>query len=282
MFKLYKEAFKTANDCIILAIPLVLFMWILSFYFAFSNAVVNEPAEIILAFITVLFMTAAFLSGWFYMVQNAIVVSRQVYVLDEDRAKATMNLFKVIPYGIGKYFLSFIGLILIFLFIVSLAGTLVYKFGIHYIGNVFTQDQITAALSSTEDMKLFIDSLTVEQLIKLNLWNFLIMGTTTLISFLIMFWIPEIIYSTINPFTALFKSLKKVFVKFPKSVALFIYLSILNIFVSFLSTFAILHPLLYLLVMVICFYFIIYVVVLVFSYYEKEFNGTDKNDEIKA
>ena len=107
MFKLYKEAFKTANDCIILAIPLVLFMWILSFYFAFSNAVVNEPAEIILAFITVLFMTAAFLSGWFYMVQNAIVVSRQVYVLDEDRAKATMNLFKVIPYGIGKYFLSF-------------------------------------------------------------------------------------------------------------------------------------------------------------------------------
>ncbi len=282
MFKLYKEAFKTANDCIILAIPLVLFMWILSFYFAFSNAVVNEPAEIILAFITVLFMTAAFLSGWFYMVQNAIVVSRQVYVLDEDRAKATMNLFKVIPYGIGKYFLSFIGLILIFLFIVSLAGTLVYKFGIHYIGNVFTQDQITAALSSTEDMKLFIDSLTVEQLIKLNLWNFLIMGTTTLISFLIMFWIPEIIYSTINPFTALFKSIKKVFVKFPKSVALFIYLSILNIFVSFLSTFAILHPLLYLLVMVICFYFIIYVVVLVFSYYEKEFNGTDKNDEIKA
>ena len=227
-------------------------------------------------------MTAAFLSGWFYMVQNAIVVSRQVYVLDEDRAKATMNLFKVIPYGIGKYFLSFIGLILIFLFIVSLAGTLVYKFGIHYIGNVFTQDQITAALSSTEDMKLFIDSLTVEQLIKLNLWNFLIMGTTTLISFLIMFWIPEIIYSTINPFTALFKSMKKVFVKFPKSVALFIYLSILNIFVSFLSTFAILHPLLYLLVMVICFYFIIYVVVLVFSYYEKEFNGTDKNDEIKA
>ena len=282
MFKLYKEAFKTANDCIILAIPLVLFMWILSFYFAFSNAVVNEPAEIILAFITVLFMTAAFLSGWFYMVQNAIVVSRQVYVLDEDRAKATMNLFKVIPYGIGKYFLSFIGLILIFLFIVSLAGTLVYKFGIHYIGNVFTQDQITAALSSTEDMKLFIDSLTVEQLIKLNLWNFLIMGTTTLISFLIMFWIPEIIYSTINSFTALFKSIKKVFVKFPKSVALFIYLSILNIFVSFLSTFAILHPLLYLLVMVICFYFIIYVVVLVFSYYEKEFNGTDKNDEIKA
>lgn len=282
MFKLYKDAFKTANDCIILAIPLVLFMWILSFYFAFSNAVVNVPAEMILAFVTVLFMSGAFLSGWFYMVQKAIEVSKQVYVMDEDRAKATMNLFKEIPYGIGKYFLSFIGLILIFLFLISLAGAFVYQFGINYIGNVFTQEQIATALASTEDMKIFIDSLTVEQLLKLNLWNLLIMGTTTVLSFLLMLWVPEIIYSTINPITALFKSIKKVFVKFPKSVALFIYLSILNVIVSFLSTFAILHPLLYLFVMVACFYFIIYFVVLVFCFYEREFSGADRDDDIKA
>lgn len=282
MFKLYKDAFKTANDCIILAIPLVLFMWILSFYFAFSNAVVNVPAEMVLAFVTVLFMSGAFLSGWFYMVQKAIEVSKQVYVMDEDRAKATMNLFKEIPYGIGKYFLSFIGLILIFLLLISLAGTFVYQVGINYIGNVFTQEQISTALASTADMKIFLDSLTVEQLLKLNLWNLLIMGTTTVISFLLMLWVPEIIYSTINPITALFKSIKKVFVKFPKSVALFIYLSILNIIVSFLSTFAILHPLLYLLVMVVCFYFIIYFVVLVFCFYEREFSGADRDDDIKA
>lgn len=130
MFKLFKEAFKTSNDCIILAFPLVLFMWILSFYFAFSNSVVNTPAEIILAFVTVLFMVCAFLSGWFYMVQQAIEVAGQVYVLDEDRAKATMNLFKVIPFGIGKYFLSFIGMIIIFLIVVSLTGAAVYYTGI--------------------------------------------------------------------------------------------------------------------------------------------------------
>lgn len=279
MFKLYKEAFKTANDCIILAIPLVLFMWVLSFYFAFSNAVVNVPAEIILAFVTVLFMTGAFLSGWFYMVQKAIVVSKQVYVMDEDRAKATLNIFKEIPYGIGKYFLSFIGLIIIFLLLISFAGTFVYKIGSHYIGNVFTQEQITTALTSAEDMKIFIDSLTVDQLIKLNLWNLLIMGTTTLLSFMLMLWVPEIIYSVRNPIVALFKSVKKVFIKFPKTLALFIYLSILNLVVSFLSTFAILNPILYLLVMVVCFYFILYFVVLIFTFYEQEFAGYGKNDD---
>lgn len=282
MLKLFKEAFKTANDCIILTIPLVLFMWMLSFYFAFSNAVVNVPAEIILAFITVLFMTGAFLSGWFFMVQKAIEVSKGVYVLDEDRAKATMNLFKVIPLGIGKYFLSFIGMILLFLFIVTLTGAAVYKLGIHFVGNVFTQEQLTGALTSTQDMKAFIDSLSLEQLIKLNLWNMLIMGATTILSFLFMLWVPEIIYSTVNPFTALFKSIKKVFCKFPKSIVLFIYLSFMNVIMSFLSTFALQHPLLYLLIMVIYFYFVIYVVVLVFSYYEREFCETDNKNENKA
>lgn len=282
MFKLFKEAFKTANDCIILAIPLVLFMWILSFYFAFSNTVVDAPAEIILAFFTVLFMVGAFLSGWFYMVKNAIQISKVVYVMDEDRAKATMNLFKDIPYGIGKYFLSFILMVLAFIVIASIAAYIVFTIGREFIGNVFTPEQITRALSSTQDMKIFIDSLDIEQLKKLCLWNLLIMGTTTLMSYLFMLWVPEIIYKTQNPLIALYKSIIKLFVKFPKTVLLFIYISILNIIMSFLSTFTLVHPLLYILIMVIYFYFIIYVVVLVFSFYEKEFCGTGGDEERKA
>ena len=56
----------------------------------------------------------------------------------------------------------------------------------------------------------------------------------------------------------------------------------MNILMSFLSTFAIQHPLLYLLVMVVYFYFVIYVVVLVFSYYKHEYCGAGENEEIKA
>ena len=280
MFKQFKEAFKIANDCIILAIPLVLFMWLLSFYFAFSNSVGNIPGQMILAFITVIFMSGAFLSGWFFMVQKAVDVSQRVYVLDADRAKDTINLFKSIPSGIGKYFLSFIGMLLIFFFIVSLSGALVYWVGTSFIGQVFTQEQLASALSSTEDMKIFLDTLSMEQLVQLNLWNLLIMGVTTILSFSCMLWIPEIIYCSANPLLALFRSIKKVFVGFKKSVFLFIYLSILNIVMSFLSSLAIQHALLYLLIMVIYFYFIIYVAVLVFSYYEREYCITDnKNDE---
>ncbi len=282
MFKLFKEAFKTANDCIILAIPLVLFMWILSFYFGFSNSVVNSPAEIILAFITVLFMTGAFLSGWFYMVKKAIEISHKVFVLDADRAKATMNLFKDIPYGIGQYFLAFVLMLLAFLLIVAIAAMVVYLIGDIYIGNVFTPEQLSSALSSTQDMKTFIESLDNEQLIKLNLWNLLIMGTTTVLSFILMLWIPEIIYKTVNPLLALFRSIKKVFVKFKTSLGVFIYISVLNLVMSFIGTFTLINPLLYILIMVIYFYFIIYVVILLFLYYEREFSGAECGEETKA
>lgn len=282
MFKLFKEAFKTANDCIILAIPLVLFMWILSFYFGFSNSVVNSPAEIILAFITVLFMTGAFLSGWFYMVKKAIEISRKVFVLDADRAKATMDLFKNIPYGIGQYFLAFVLMLLAFLLIVAIAAMVVYLIGDIYIGNVFTPEQLSSALSSTQDMKTFIESLDNEQLIKLNLWNLLIMGTTTVLSFILMLWIPEIIYKTVNPLLALFRSIKKVFVKFKTSLGVFIYISVLNLVMSFIGTFTLINPLLYILIMVIYFYFIIYVVILLFLYYEREFSGAECGEETKA
>ncbi len=282
MLKLFKEAFKTANDCIILAIPLVLFMWILSFYFGFSNSVVNSPAEIILAFITVLFMTGAFLSGWFYAVKKSIEISHKVFVLDADRAKATMDLFKDIPYGIGQYFLAFVLMSLAFLLIVAIAAMVVYLIGDMYIGNVFTQEQLSTALASTQDMKIFIDSLDNEQLIKLNLWNLLIMGTTTILSFLFMLWIPEIIYKTVNPLLALFRSIKKVFIKFKTSLVLFIYISVLNLIMSFIGTFTLVHPLLYILIMVIYFYFIIYVVILLFLYYEREFCGAEDGEETKA
>ena len=277
MIKLFKDAFKTANDCVILAIPFVLFMWLLFFYFAFSSTVVTNLPELILAFVTVLFMSGAFLSGWLYTISKGIEVSHGVYVLDKDRSQAIMNLFKLIPRGIGKYFLSFIGMLLIFMIGVYVLYLLVDWVGINLIGDIYTPEQITNALSSTEDMKAFVDSLSLEQLWKLNLWNILIMVATTLFSFCIMLWAPEIIYSTVNPLKALFRGAKKAFLTFKKSSILFIYLTILNIGTSYLSTFSLRHPMLYLLIMVILFYYIIYVVVLVFSYYVSEFCESDSD-----
>ena len=97
-----------------------------------------------------------------------------------------------------------------------------------------------------------------------------------------MLWIPEIIYKTVNPLLALFRAIKKVFVRFKTSLVVFIYISVLNLIMSFIGTFTLVHPLLYILIMVLYFYFIIYVVILQFLYYESEFCGAEDGEDKKA
>lgn len=272
MLKLFKETIKITNDNIILAPPLILFMWVLSLYIAFSRQTVNSLPLLLLSTVTVLFMTGAFFAGWFYMVKKAVKISKQVFVLDSDRAKATFNLLKIIPAGIGKYFLPVLGMIVLSVVIVAFVGSAVFQLGIHTIGNLdLDPNQVKNVLTSATDMKTFLDSLSFEQLIKLNNWNLLFLGTTSLLSFLFMLWIPEIIFQTRNPLFALFKSIKKIFVKPWKSVKLFIFISILNFILSFVNTFSIINPIMYFIMSVIYFYFLVYLVMLLFLYYDREF-----------
>ena len=246
MLSLFKSSIKVTNDNIVLATPLIVFMWVLSLYLGFSRGSISSFGLMLLSFTTVIMMTGAFFSGWFFMVKGAIDLSKQLFVLDEDKSKATFNLLKTFPSGIGHYFLSFLGLILISLLIIAISGYLSFYLGMTLIGNLdLDVNQLRNVLASTVDMKTFLDSLTFEQLIKLNNWNLLILGITSLLSFLLMLWIPEIIYKTKNPFMALFKSIVKIFQKFWKSVKLFLFMSLLNFVLSFISTFSILNPILY-------------------------------------
>ena len=273
MFKLFRDTVKIKNENIILATPLILFMWILSVYISFSKAAVTSFPLLVLSFVTVIFMTGAFFAGWFYMVKKAVKLSRRlVFVLDSDRAKATLKLLKTIPSGIGKYFLSFVGMIIFSIFIFSIVATLVFNIGMVLIGDIgLDPAQVKDVLAANIDMKVFLNSLTFEQLIKLNNWNLLLLAMTSLLSFLFMLWIPEIVFQTRNPFVALLRSIKKIFVKFGKSLKLFIFMTVLNFVLSFVNTFSILNPILYFIMMVIYFYFLVYLVVLIFFYYDSEF-----------
>ncbi|MBO8430973.1 hypothetical protein IAC76_06250 [Spirochaetes bacterium] len=277
MFKLFKNAFRLTNEGILLAIPLILFLWLMTIYLTFAGSVVDTLPEALSALVTLLCMVGAFFAGWFYIVKKTLKIAKTEYVMDEDRAKALLSLMKQIPAGIGKYFVTFLGMSLFALLIFALYGALVYKFGLHFIGSIdFTPAQIKGAMASPQDMKAFLDSLTPEQIYALGSWNLLFMAATSLLSFLLMLWIPEIIYQTQNPVIALFKSLKKLFVKFPKALLLFVYITFLNIVISFANTFAVLHPIIYMILMTIYFYFLVYVVVLIFYYYDTEFNDVEE------
>ncbi len=278
MRKLFKDAAKITNYNLILTIPLIIFIKILDLYSLYSKYTVDSVLKFVLASITVLFMFGVFCAGWFYMVEGAINLSKKVFVLDEDRAKATLNLFKTIPDGVGKFFLSFVGVYVIFFFIQVIATPLVYFLGANIIGSLddasmqsLQQTVMDPAVASNQGMASFIDKLTPEQIVFFGKWSLLFMVVTSIIMYLLMLWIPEIIYNTNNPLVALWRSVVKLFKDFFTSFRLYISLWLMGFALLFINTFAVINPVAYIIMSIALFYFSVYFVVLIFLYYDRTF-----------
>lgn len=288
MIKLLKKTFKATNDGIILATPLIFFMWILSLYITYSKSVVDTGVEVTLSVVTMLFMTSAFCSGWFYMVTKCVEFSKKEFILDSDKASESLQLIKTIPDGIGKYFLTFIGFSIIFVAIALSMVSLISFAGAPFVNSILDiLSGVGIDVSAPQNVSAILDKLPPNELMVLFKQLFLpalqLLLIVTLIpmifSFLMMLWVPEIMYTGRDPLSALFTSVQKVFAKFKKSVALFLYLTVIQVVISFLGSFSIINPVLYVLMMLIYFYFIVYVVVLLFTYYDKEFNNAEENHE---
>ena len=86
-------------------------------------------------------------------------------------------------------------------------------------------------------LKNFVANLNTEQLVKINLWNSLILTTTAVSYFLILLYIPALFLKNKNPFVAYLISLKDLFSKkIFKTLAIFLLILMLSFFLSLLST----------------------------------------------
>lgn len=276
MIKYFAKAFKITNDNIILATPLVLFLFLLSIYLGVSKSAPSNLSSAVLLLVTIIFMLSAFCAGWFYMVKKAVELDKRDFIIDEDKAKASFSLIKEFPVGIGEYFIPFLGAMLfygvLFLTISFIGGWL----GLHFIGKpAITLIQLKAAMESAVAMKALISTLSNDQLANLNAWNFLIMGLMALCSFVTMFWAVHIVSKTKNPFKAFFQSVGFTFKHFLSALIIFMYISLINFAVSLLNAVAMVNQIVYFISMLVYFYFVVYVVVLVFLYYDRE---NDKQD----
>lgn len=283
MRELFKEAIKITNYNIILAVPLIIFIKILDLYSLFSRANIDSAPKFLIASITVLFMFGVFCAGWFYMVEGAVKLSKKVFVLDTDRAKATMNLFKTFPEGVGKFFLSFVGVYIIFLFVQAIATPLVYILGVNIIGGLDPESMqylqeltINTELAGSQGMPAFIDNLSIEQIIFFGKWSLLFMSVTSIVMYLLMLWIPEIICCTPNPLIALWRSLVKLFKDFFTTVRMFLALWITGFIFLFISTFAVINPIAYILMSIVGYYFFVYLAILIFLYFDRKYVGGDE------
>ena len=277
MLKILREALKITNSNIILTIPLIIFVKVFDLYSAYSRYNLDSMPKLVIASVTVLLMFAVFCPSWLYMIKGAVENSKKIFVLDSGETKASINLFKTMPEGIGKFFLSFIGVYAIFAIIQIVLSPFVYVLGIKLIGSMDnvvltnTQEMALSAASENNSMAVLIDNLTPEQIVFFAKWSLLFMVLTSVVMFLLMLWIPEILYKSPNPLKALFKSWGKLFKHPFETLRLFLVLWFIGLVILFFNTFSLVHPFAYLFMNVISFYFALFLTTSVFLYYNKRF-----------
>ena len=273
MIKVFKNAFKISFDNIILATPLLLFLFLLNVYLIIAKNAVKAFPSAILFFLTLFLMFSAFLAGWFYMVKTSVINFKE----GKKSSDNSVSLMKEFPVGIAEYIKPYMGFSILYIIFSNFLVVSVYLIGKHFIGDVgITMHQFVSATEAPVAMQALIDSMTKMQLMKINCWYLLIMFSIQIFMLLTMFWPVEIMYSTKNPIIAFFKAISRIFTK-PQSILLFIGINILNFILVLFNYFSMFNPLTYLIMTLIFFYFIVYIFVLLFLYYEEKIKGNSNS-----
>ena len=261
-----QQSFNLTNKYIILATPLILFSLLSSLYILFS--INGNLISLLFAAVLFILMLGAFMAGWFFMIREG---------LKDTFAENPNALLKEFPAGVGEFFLPVLGLMFTAGIISLVLLVISYYAGMHFIGDIgIKADDFSRAMESASALKTFLISLSDEQLLKLNAWNLLLMGTMAVTYFLIMFYPPALFYKNRNPLKAYFYSFKDLFgKKFFKNILLFLALFVSYFILSVLTALFGMNIITHFIFTLINFYYLIFVAVFVFNYYYTNFVKTD-------
>lgn len=252
MLKLILSNFHRTNNNIILAVPMVLFMFLTVLYTGFIVTHAKTVNLALLSFVTLLVMVCGFLAGWFYMVKKTLQLNGKMFVYERDRSNALKDLMLTLPNGVGRLFVPFLG----FLTISMMITVFIYYVTVDFIS--------PSQLQKLADRLLFP-----------NYIASLLFIITSVLSFFGMLWIPEIVYSERNPIRALGNSLLKTFNTFPKTLFLYIFVYLIYFVTNFSLQLISTNPFIIFIFLVLYYYFTLYNVILVFTYYEQTFLKKD-------
>lgn len=257
-----KKVFELTNRYIILGTPLILFSLLSTIYLAISAR--GTVIHLLIAIILFALMSAAFIAGWFNMVKTAI--------LEPDREDVN-SLIKEFTPGVGEYFLSSLGVIfnvIIVSLVILVAASII---GMKVIGNPdISIEALNAAVQTPESLKVFLASLSKEQLVKINAWNLLLLGAMAFTYFIEILYLLAMFFKNKNPFISFFIGLKDLFSrKFFKTLGIFVLLFVVYSLISILSALFIRSVILHFIITLLNFYFITCASVGVFYYYHNNF-----------
>ena len=214
------KAFPYANNLLLLTM-VMLGIFIISMYMIIAA---QTGINSIFSLLIVIMLSSALAAGFFYTMKSNLETNN-----NRPTVKAASEIFYS---GIGKYYLSFFGMFVMFFILATILiiGTFIFadKF-ICPIGNLgVNANDFFMMLAVPSQMDTIMENITKTQQHDLKSWCHLYLFATQTFTFLMMLWIPEKIYTGKHFFIALFTSIKKIFSDFPNAFCVYLTIMFLN------------------------------------------------------
>ncbi len=263
MIKILKETFAILNKNLWLLFLFMTISYIGLIYFSVLRASAHNTFQITVGIITLLFIVVAGVAGFFHTLRSTI---------DAEDKTPRLELLKTFPKGVSEYFLPALGIIVIYLIITTLAFSAAMFIGKALIGTFsFTPEELGKAMGSVESLAEFQKNVSPDDLLKLSQWHLLYLVLSSILTYLLIYWLPETFYQTKNSILSLWRAVKKVIFNPLQTLLLLITLVLINILTSVIMALFMPVPILTFLVYFVYFYGLLYILILTFNFYRNKF-----------
>lgn len=269
---------KSFNDIIHhTSITLFFVLFLIVFNFIGAYAVHATKIEAVITFfITMVLVAVCFMSGWFYLVKKVA------------GNETSGNPFSVFLEGIGKNIISVTLGMFFYTIFMYIAFFLAGKFAFHIFGSLnFLSEETLPMFQNAQAYGEYFKSLSSEQQLTLNGWFYSILIATTLSNFLFTFFTPGLVKETTScedkkkiilltiakPFLALADSLKLIFKNFLDIILGYLIIGVIYFVLGYLNLVLGQNQFLSLLILFFYIYFLTFVIMLIFNYYETKNNS---------
>ena len=270
-----KKTFKIVIENPNITLCLVLFLILSNFLIAYIPNITTGWITTVLT-LCVFFATSAFFSGWFEIAKE----TKDIEKLKEKKVSTTF--FE----GIGK---NIIPVTLGVIFSAVLFNLLLYALRIVAVKVFGTLDFLGQDMSTlpqdAESIKAYIQSLSADKLYAIYGWALSGLLVAGIYGFLLLFYMPAIINNQKNnmflkPIIGIKDGICFVFKNFTGTLAIYLLITTLYLTLALINALFAKNTILSILSLFVYIYFISFVIVLIFNYYEQKNNNPDRTDSL--
>lgn len=268
------KAFPLANNLLVLTI-LMLAIFVVTLYMIIAA---QTGVRGWISLLVIILLSSTFASGFFYLIKTNVDKMFNNETIEKSNIKQT---FADLYTGIGENYLKFLGMFVMFFVLATLVIFLTvlfidkFLFPLAKLGNNLAD--FFAILAYPSQMDSVMQNMDAQQKIMLKEWSRSFLITTQTFTFLVMLWIPEVLYSGKNIFISLFSSIKKVVCDFPNALCVYLTITLLNYLLAILLVFTGNSFVLFLL-NIASLYLLIYNFYAIFIYYNTKYIHSNDRD----